>query len=107
MAKKRKKKTINISFGPNDWKKRKKEVESYAGGALTNELNKAVNKAIKEIRHHFKEDSWDLSYDLMKQQIIETVLGPVSWFVMAKIVGKGFKIVYLTKEKEFVIRKGK
>jgi len=89
---KKRMKRITWNVKPKFWKEYKKRIEAHIGKVSADRLNKELNKEIRVIRQHFKEDNWDLDFNLIQESVVENALGPISFFVLCKLVTKGFNL---------------
>jgi len=83
-------------------------IKERLGEKQAKKLNELVNKHLRELEPHFnkKEEGWDISYELLKEQILHEFMGNFGDFLINKIVLKKRKIVFVSsKSNKIMIRK--
>ena len=62
-------------------------------------LRKGINKELREVNKHMKEDGWDLSLDHIKHECLQPLTGNwYEWYIMARLCSKGYVITSKTNE---------
>ena len=62
-------------------------------------LRKGINKELREVDKHMKEDGWDLSLDHIKHECLQPLIGSwYEWYIMARLCSKGYVITSKTNE---------
>lgn len=49
-------------------------------------LRKKVKEAIGDMKHHFKEDKWDISINSILDEVTQSVLPSIDWIVITEVM---------------------
>lgn len=88
----KKKQSITLLISRKDVRIFFKQIEKAIGVVKARKLRKVVDKEIREMKKHFKVDKWDLRYNLIEEDIVQQVLGPVGMYLLGRVIVSGHHV---------------